>query len=452
MKVCYGIDLNGEDSVIVRAERLRGRNVYTRVKSSSDIENGAYCSGFMAARSSFTRWLEAPITAPGKAFRIFPSILDIHLPFPLEECVYEFVNYRKTVAGSHVLAVGARFSDVEDRLNVYQKSGYDIQVLDHEGTALWRQSLREDAVLSAAGKPRVLVWLNGDRSTMVLGRGSDFISSHGIREDDTGRIRQLLEAGFGPDRGMGVSWFFSGKGSAVPNAASVFTGRAGEEWKGPSKVHNEPEMFLARALAANLIEQGKPVCNLRKGKLAHSAVVRRERLELLKPVLVSMAAGLILAGASLSVSSILQRREAVMDSDFANLASELAGYRVTGKGKHALLAVEKILTERANKMRPFVSAFGESLTGVIAGIMEVGKQNNLKYEVVSIAGMDNDILSETGGQDDGGVLIKGTAVEWNACDSLVVYLKSHGYPVVLTRKEALADDRIPFTIKSGGTK
>ena len=55
----------------------------------------------MPAGRSFSRWLTAPYARPAKARRVFPSLLDIQLPFPLEGCVLRVPGPASRARGGH---------------------------------------------------------------------------------------------------------------------------------------------------------------------------------------------------------------------------------------------------------------------------------------------------------------------------------------------------------------
>ena len=88
--------------------------------------------------------LRADSASRAKAEKVFPSLLDIQLPFPLEDCLYQFVEFRRTSEGMvSALVCAARREAIQACLDRYQAQGADPMLLDHEGLALWTQSLVE---------------------------------------------------------------------------------------------------------------------------------------------------------------------------------------------------------------------------------------------------------------------------------------------------------------------
>ncbi len=426
---------------MVRAERVRGKPV-TSVVSADMVDGGAFVSGSLSVRESFVRWLETPFAAEGKARKVLPTLLDIQLPFPLEECSYEFIAVRREEETIKALAVGARADDVKSRIIDYEKLGVDVQVLDQEGVALWARGLEEFPVSGQQPQQsRIMVNLNRDRSTIVLGCGDEFISAHSVITNDGGRVSRLLEAGLKGMQNGRTLWLFSGENAEDEDLVESFLSLAGDHWRGQKEIVPAPVSFLARAIAARAC-MGTG-CNLRCGDLMHLDIRLLLKKELLAPVFALAAAGLLLIASNVAAVTVLGMKEDRINTEFKDLANKVAGYRVAAKGQDALTKVKRKVDERGVAARPFLVAFDKSLTGLMREVMEVGKKSELKYEVISISHVS---------EENGGLLIKGTAPGWNGCDELAGMLRRKGYMVKIGRSDALADESIPFVLRSGVTK
>ena len=503
---CYGIDSQADDLVIVRGERTswpaqmpvrvrRNRINCTTVLSddpsfTQGIRDGAVVVGCLSVRESFTRWLEAPFPASNKAQKVFPTLLDVRLPFALEDCVYCFLNVSRAHPKNpleknttRALAVAARLADVEKKLESFKALGIDPVVLDHEGLALWTQSLLELPIQPKnMDLPRVVIYMGKDRSTLVVGCGEEFLGAHSIRYEDSSQINRLLKAyqdsgfrvpcsakatqgkqvsGSGDEEGFSgqvgnlssvasvkedlqsaisnqqsaIRWFLTGPGARDPELVKEFGARLSRDWPGSLFVHDEPETFLARALATRTLLPGPLRCNLRIGPLTHPRIILRSRSQSIKTALLFMLAGLLLCGINLTWGRLIKRKETQIDHAFYSLADGMAGYRLTARGDHALTLVRDKLDKRMDLLRPFLKAFEPSLTSTVSAIMEIGKKQELRYEILSLS-------------QDKEVLISGTVGDWSRCEKLLAYLEQNGFTAKLDRKEALADGRVPFTITS----
>jgi len=444
-KSCYGVDRQGKDLVVVLAERSRGRVTCTTVSSddpafADGIQNGIACVGCLSSRESFTRWVEAPFASLSRARKVFPTILDIQLPFALEDCVYCFLGAETTrEKTTRALAVAARVTDVERKLELLGDAGIDPVALDQEGLALWTQSLRElPGTDSGPGSARVIIYMGPGHWTAVIGQGGGFLSAHSVKPGDTGRIGRLLQARLKPEvegQKLTVRWAWTGPGAGDSRLVSDLEARLSVDWPGSSVVHTEPGAFLARALASRAMVPGTLRCNLRGGTFTHPEIVRKSRRQTIKTAVLFLTAGALVCGVNLAARELARKKEARIDRAFGVLVNELAGYDVRAKGEHALKIASERVNKRVDLLNPFLGAFEPRITGAVASIMEIGKQHDLRYEVLSVS--------------RNRVVISGTAGDWNTCAALSAYLRNAGFLVELDRKEAMIDERIPFAITSG---
>jgi len=442
-RVCYGVDAGGEQPVIVRAEKRRGRFSWEALPAGAVLpaerETGHVVAACLHAGESFTRWIEAPFPSLSKAGRVFPTLLDIQLPFPLEDCVYAFLAAHAEQDTTQALAVAARVSAVQTRLDALQDTGIDPLILDQEGLALWSCSLSETPPDEPERHaPRIVVSLGAAGGTLAVGAGERFLGAHRIVQDDAGQVSRVLKSYF-EDRPSKVLWFWCGSGSEDAARVKALHSQLAETWPGPSVVHDDPRTFLARALAARALLPGPLRCNLRSGALAHGALKHRAGLLSARAAALFLAAGLLLCAANLGWRSAARRREASLDRSFNTLRDELAGYPVgAAKGEQALGIVRDMLDKRTSGLAPFRRAFEPSLARRIEAIVRAGAANGLQYATLSI--------------DDADIVVGGTGEDWNKCETLSALLTDEGYDVTLDRKPALDNARIPFAVRQEGKK
>ena len=433
---CYGVDLQEDGIRVVRAVRSRSGVRCAEVPESevNGLGDDAVCVGALSTRESLMRWLVAPYGATDKAERVLPTLLDIQLPFALEDCAYSFLNVISTAEGTtHALAVAARKSDVERKLGRLGARGLDPVVLDHEGVALWSQSIGERPVGREARTPRVLIHLAGERSTVAIGRGRKILSVHGGKARDTGQIIRMLHAQLGPYEpgGREVEWVWSGPGAADEGTVSDMHRRLSAAWPGGSYVHDDPELFLARALATRGVQAGPLRCNLRRGEFTHERILRRSRRRSVTAAVALLAAGVLLCCVNPAIKLIVDSKEAAVDREFRRLAESLAPGQVRGaKGEHALGIVRAELEKETASLAPFLAAFEPSLGDLVVSVVKAGKRTGLRYEMLSL-GLEK-------------VEVRGTAEDWNGPAELLPLLGASERH--LARGDAGVDERIPFSI------
>lgn len=439
-RTCCGVDLADGGPIAVRATRTRTGVACTRIDPGDPSLRGAsggtglVVAGCLSERESFSRWLDTPFRSARKAVQVLPSILDIQLPFPLEDCAYLFLpggiaEDGKTMA----LAVAARSAGVRKKLDAYMQLGMDPVALDQEGIALWTQSILE--IPPDGETTRVVVSLSGNYATVALGTGMAFRGSHSVRQgaDHIGRILRTKLGSLT----QSLEWAWTGPSATPENIGSLFQVLR-ESWPGKSLVHKDPATFLARAIATRALSAGPFRCNLRIGALEHPVLAARRRTHHVNTALAALFAGLILAAASVASTAMANRRLKNAEDAFSSQVDKLAGYHVDGKGERALAKVRKAQKERLKVNRPFDAAFEPSLVGTLDAILQIGKENSLAYETLVLGKeKDRDIVS-----------ISGTCATWNQCEKLSQRLKDLGYSVRPDRKES--SGRIYFTIVQGG--
>jgi hypothetical protein len=447
-RIGYGIDdLDGEP-VVVRAE-VRGRRVVTETVSPASVPvdglrgNRGVCNAALSVRESFTHLLDAPFPRGAKARKVLPTLLDIQIPFPLEECAYAFVGKRKGDARTtRVLAVGARRAEVRKKLKELAGRDVDPNLLDHEGLALWTQAGRERPAASPDGL-RVVLRLGRHRSTMVVGQGRRYLASHGIRAGDNEQIARLARAhlekgrqlpqGVGGD-GESVEWLCAGV--AVEDRDFTERVRRGvcEATPGSLNTLKDPATFLARALAVRALGVGPLRCNLRSGVMEHSATLRQTVRRSRAAAALFLVGGLCLCAGALLAEARLRADLSQTEAAFRTAAERLAGLPLGGaKGEHALRMAAARADEQKERLRPFLDALRPSLTRRIVDVMTLARSSGLRLDVVAITPEE--------------ISIRGKAPSWQACDGIVGMLRESGYPAVLDRHGAREDKWIPFTIR-----
>lgn len=442
-KICYGMDLRGDRVTIVRAARSGSRVICRPVDEESAMRaelaaGDAASVGCLSPRESLTRWLEAPFPSLRKSVRVLPTLLDIKLPFAIEDCVYAFLDsHRQHESATRALAVVATKDAVEKKLELLNAAaGVDPLGLDQEVLAAWTQMLREypDANMPSDRLKAVLI-MEGENSSLVIGKGTEFINGYAVRIDDVPRIVRLVRAQCG-SAGSDVQWFLAGSGALDAGRVEAVGNMLSREQLGTSTVVDEPESFAARGSAVRAMTAGPLRSNLRVGRFVHPDIMLRERKYRTRAVAILLAAGILLCGANLGVRLYAERMKARAGQSVAALVDHVAGFHVTAKGEDAMGIVAGRVEERKQELAPFIHAFERSIADLIPDIARTAELNDLKCEMLSISRSS--------------IEISGVASEWNTIESLAAVAMRAGYDVEIERKESLADESVPFTIFSKG--
>jgi hypothetical protein len=456
-RAAYGIDRSARRLIIVRAERSRrGPRFETLAdravspdepcpedaarRIADDLRRGrAAGAACMPVSESYARWLETPLSSPARARSVLPSLLDVQLPFPVEECVVTSPAFRRTPAGTiDVLAAAARAANVRARIGALEKQGLEASRLDHEGLALWTQSLREQAL--ERGAIRVVAYVGEDRVTLAVGRGTEFLGAHSVRREEgagsgplTARIQQILRAAV-PGGGAAVHWLWAGPGAEQPEPASSLQA-AQHPFPVTFLRHAAPATFLARALATRALGRDPLPCDFRIGTLTHPAVARYTDNRRTRALASVAAAGLTLCVLATAWNLRLDDRVQQAQARLGALAAELAGTSKVPRGQE-LLTARRALERRAPLAAPFRRAFEPRASAVLAALLRTAREGDLRIEYLSLT--------------EGLAELRGTAPDWDRCGRLADVLRDHGFAArEPERQEAGADERVPFSVAAG---
>lgn len=469
IRICYGADLAGDRLVAVRCVRTRkgprcetvfdGDPAGALPVLAADLERrDVLLAACMPAQESFARWLHTPLNSEAKALRVLPSMLDIQLPFPLETCEHRAAHVRRAENRAvDILAVAARREDIRNRLEAFSRSGLDPESLDHEGLALWTQSLRETPL--ERGAPRIVAYVGNDHSTLAIGHGPEtgFTGAHSMRLGIAGlfesrdpdepcrqfaqRARQVARAQLpGILEHNPIQWLWCGPGAADPAKRARLEEHLRELGPLTFRAHDEPAAFLARALAVRALLRDSFACNLRGGSLAHpKAALRAARLH--KRAIASLAAaGLILVAAAVAWHVVLRAGDSRLQTQLTATAQRVANLPRVPKGQEVLV-VQRAIEEQAPLDEPFRTAFDAPAAALLADLTREAARLGVRLESLSV-------------RPDSAAL-RGSASDWNHGDALAGVLRNAGLAADVQREDAGADERVHFSIKAaraGGGK
>lgn len=451
-RVAYGIDLTAVGLVVARATRrgktvrMEGR-VHHEAPASVQAEVAAGKAVLAAALpvgASFTRWLRTPFASRAKANKVFPSLLDIQLPFPIEDCVYDFLAVRPTGSAQvETLAVACRNEDLLRRLDELREAGIDPERIDHQGLAMWTRSIDELPV--EADTPRVVVYVGHDHCAFALGEGERFLAAYSTRvsaadltaadslavQQFVRRALQVLHLGTPGEPDAEVQWAWCGPG-AEDRARLAVLEKALPLSSTRFMTHEEPETFLARALAARALRTGPLSFNFRMGAHAHAAVVKRTARSRSSLTRAALLTGLLLCLANIGWELGLEARKDRLQAEITALATELAGSRVP-RGQE-LVRVGKRLEEQAPMRSAFLNFFQPSPLELVGAILGSAADNQLSLDSLTVR---PDFIS-----------LRGTSEDWNRCKPLEDFILGRGFAVEMNLPDAGADELVHFSLQA----
>lgn len=437
-RVAYGVDVREGVIRVVRAER-RGRRILLAPSNLRDARflqeqsRGCAVVAALGPRESITHWLDVGFGARAKVERVLPTLLDIQIPFPLDECVYVFLGLRRVGPGaSRALGVASRLQDARARLVRVESAGIEASLLDHEGLALWTRSIEESPVVAGGeGEARAVLHVCGDRATLVVGLAGEYRSTHSVRLDDAASVRRLLRSVTG-ERVRRWRWFWAGEGVSAAQRGHLMA-ELGTELALDVQEHREPELFLARALAWRAVLPGEWSCNLRAGPLEHPVVKRRRSRSGRVVRVVALVGALILCAVNAVATMMLKARADALQREVVTVARAVAGNAVGGaRGTHAVDVARRHLDQRRGELEAYERMFTPSLTLATREILETAAQDGLRLSAVTVRA--------------GHASVAGQGPAWDSAQGLAACLERHGYRVKLDRQELPAHQAVAFTL------
>lgn len=432
--VC-GVDLSSSGKrVCVLALRGRGKLCFT---SGTEVPEGADVACAAPPRLSLIRRLESPFSSAGKTRRVLPSLLDVQMPFSLEECSVAFTHLEASPEGKiSALASAARRSDLGKYIDDLKVAGLDPMYMDAEGVALWGGSLEEQSASSGLSRIAVLK-VESDASTLVLGQNGRLLAAHALSDLDPARVNRLLISAFSSP--VPVEWRLCGSQSGEGSCNGLLSS-LGRDWVSSTFVHSEPEAFLARSLARRAASNSPDAVNLRQGTLLHKELSARSDKRTRTVAALLLTCGLALVTLTVGLNKLLEQSIDAQERDFLRRASELAGPSLgNATGIYAIPIIERKVSKTVEAAQPFLAPFQTSPQQMLRELARRAADGELLIERASVSYSD--------------ISIEGTAPSWRTPELMVTFLKSKGMRVTLDREESLASETVRYTVtaKGGGS-
>ena len=371
-KMAYGLDVSAGRLVLARCGRRGAPQIVLAAAADSDealravqtataeaAQGAAALAVAAPAALTAVRRLRAPFASVRKAAKVWPALLDVDLPFPVESAACFYGAPRVENGGTAALAAALRRSDLEALLETCRAAGADPTHCDAEALALWSQHLAEAPPARVDGV-RALVWLGAEHVVVARGRGSEFMAAHVLRASPladpqafaalwASRARQILAVHLAETSATELDLWWTGPGAEDEARLADLRRALPAEIACRHETHRQPASFLARALARRAAD-GSGV-NFRSGPDAHPAVVRAESRARRRAYLGVAAAALLVLALNLGEAVARRGRLAAAQRELAALARTVAGEAVP-RGQETLM-VERAISRRDEETKPF---------------------------------------------------------------------------------------------------
>lgn len=439
-----GISYDQQWNGPVRQESAEWKNLIGRIYA--EVWDGQAVTAVpVPVDKSIFRPLTTPFTSKKKAHRVLPSLLDIQLPFPLEEALTSFIDVSGNKTGPvSSLAVCMRREEYGTFLSDWQELGLDPVAVDHEGLAWWTWYLKkmpptssESRVIVAFGQNRSVVMIGTDKNLLGCYRWNKGVQQFSQQEDAwrdaVNRLQRICLAHKKAcdDHPLHIIQTGSAIEASVCEAFECVWNA--EDVKPAFSCDANGQTALASALAERALVSDMLPCNLRSVDVPHPAELQASGRNIKKSLVFTIILGLLLSAAAAGFYGVLYFRENRIKKHVTELATALTSMKSVPRGQEVLLA-ERSLESRREELRPFSKAVNDSVTGLLNDLLETAQTHEIKINRLVVR--------------PDGILIRGTSPGWNDCDVLLPLLQKAGYrPAAPERQDAGMDERVHFQLQ-----
>ncbi|MGD9782452.1 MAG: hypothetical protein AB7V14_09905 [Kiritimatiellia bacterium] len=459
-KFAYGLEISPGRLALARASRRGAAQFLWAAAPDSEearralaaiareVEEGrAFLAVAAPAAQTVVRRLRAPFASASKAAKVWPSLLDVDLPFPVEGAACCYGKPWNDRGGTAVLAAAIRIGDLEAFDGDGRAAGVSATHCDAEVLALWDQ-LAVEAPAARAGMPRVLVWLGPDHVAVARGRGAEWMAAHVLRAsfpagDSAGRpafdalwsprMRQILAAHLAETGTAEMDVWWAGPGAESEAGVAALRAALPAEFSLRHEILRQPSSFLARALARRAAAGSG--ANFKTGERAHPARVRAESRRLRCAYGAVIAASIAVLALNVGESGWRKRRIDAVQRQLASEAKAIVGDAVP-YGQERLM-VEREIVHRDAETQPFRTALDPvGLEGRLAAVLEAAKALDVEISRLRLSPAE--------------IAIEGSAAVKQAVEGLVRRLDGQGWEISPDLPVRVIEGRQQFSLKGAG--
>jgi len=453
-KTAYGLEWTAGRLVVARCARRGVPQIAVAAAADSpeaanalraataEAEKGAAALAVCApAAQTAVRRLRAPFASVRKAAKVWPALLDVELPFPVESAVCVYGAPRAADGGVAGVAAALRQGDLAAFGEACRAAGFDPTHCDAEALALWAGQVAE-APPARADVSRVLVWLGAAHATIVRGRGADFGAVHVLRASPlagdgpaflaawTARAGRILAAQRAEAGAAEMDVWWAGPGAEDEALVARLRQALPAEFAVRHEIHRQPASFLARALARRAADGSG--ANFRGGEDTHPAVRRARQRAERRAWLGVAAAALVVLALNAGERGLRRQRLDEAQRRLAETAQAIAGEPVP-HGQESLL-VERALPRRDEETRPFRDALDpDGLEGRLAQVL--AEATTLGVEMTKL------------GLSPVAISVQGSAPSIQVVEAFAERLRGQGWSVQSETPGTAPDGRPQFILK-----
>jgi len=384
----------GKPTLLFRGKAAESNPEWPAAKNkirSSQLAETHIVTASLSAEESYLIPLELPIKNKAKATRILPGLLDLQLPYSIDDTSYCFTEFRHQSGETSSCALGARDVEISKALEALELQGIEVEALDHELFACWQYFTQRENNKA----PKILVLVEDNHIQLIAGKNQQpSLSAHIVLDpaniDQNFRaLRRTLKSSIE-------------KLNSEDTSLSVYL-----DENHPYKA--EIQQSLDRLTVKHTLRSG--VLYFISSALAQRALVAQEDSFSLLPasrrpasidkkiarssIGAAMAvgfSGLFLCAISVAWSYVVSAEDQALQHKLITKAQAMSGYDKIYKGKE-LRMVQQSLSEAVKKQSPFTQLFEASLLEPLSSILQRCKDTDSKLKKVKLSNKHLEINS-----------------------------------------------------------
>lgn len=458
-KIAYALEMDGPWAELVRTEHGRhgqSRTVWRALMPPSAADRQALNSILLAAAGehpvfsvpvcisdSVFRRLSTPFPSVRKARKVFPSLLNIQLPFDLAQCQYALLTPHAENGQAHALAIAIRNETLQRILEQCAAIGIDPQVVQHEGIALWQEI--SGALPPVPGARRVTAFLGRHRTILLYGEGAVPLGAQqlAIGLESLSMSRPEEQASWASKALLFIRahwknpqeplvWIWCGVGTEQAETIAQLERQLAMPESVAYRSLVISDAPVAQALNHMALTEPPVFHNFRHGAFAHPQTAQQLACIKRNTMLWLYALGIILCATGIGWKAMLQRQNRILDRYLDETVCEITGGVHAPKAQEVAF-VSRILEERRASQCAFSDLLNRPVEGLLSRLLALSDENRIQIQRLVLHADD--------------VEIKGCANRWEAGTLLESELQNNGYKTDIQRQDAGADEMVHFVLK-----
>ncbi len=448
--ICYALSV--EDG---RLRALKGRRAAGRIRMDTlaegvpadgpaamsilqqveaDVMTGrAVSAAALPAHETVIHRLTAPFPSIRKARKVFPSLLDLALPFPVEQCECRFEQIRMVAGGKvETLAIAARRESISTCIDELAGRKLRPVILDAEPRAVWSELAQRFPPADPAS--RLVVHREGSRVLILYGEGDRFLSGTSVRswistEDLSRRMARFLRSVI-PSGGSPAELIWSGHPALASSDKEEILRSCSIQ---PAAMHDAGgEDILLQGLCRNALQEPGAIVNLRAVGAAHPAWDSLTSRPLQKAWLTCGMAAALVIGVNIAWTRLQDHRAEQLTREAQATAASITGRERIPRGQEAFITT-RFMNEAREQYEPFLQFTRPGMNTRFYQLLNEAHERGIALTHLNLM--------------DGGSVIRGNAPSAGEAEAFRDALSAVGIEMKISIEPAGAGDGVRFRLE-----